>query len=247
MTFAEALRSFLSYEEEAQSVSIAAWDRSIPFMAELAERDGNKLYRRDVFAAAREDDLKGAVFALVWGYPAGHTDFRTRDQEVNLQAAMRNLEPVAHTIHSIRHYGCTDKNPLKRLNENPGLRTASTSKIAYFAGLEHKNSRCLILDQQVMRAILTEAYPELDDLRLALAKRDHAAPFPPGFESRMVDAPRSYPVYISGMADLAARLDHEFKVDEIERFLFELGREIGRTPKTKRWTTLSKSVLPLAA
>lgn len=243
MTFATALRTFLETEEEAQEVNIDVWDRNIPFMDEIAAFQGRNLYRGDVFAAAREDDVKGAVFALVWGYPDGHTFYRNKGMPINLQTAMLNLEPVARTIHSIRHYGTTDKNPLRRLNANPGLRTASTSKIAYFANLEHRQHRLLILDQQVMRAILTEDFSELNDLRSTIAKRQAAAAFPDGFESRMVDAPASYPAYIEGMGKLAKSLDHEFEADEIERFLFELGREIGRTPNTRQWQHLSRSVI----
>lgn len=240
MTFAEALREFLKHDEVADVVKLHVWDKPFPYKADLNQFAGKKLRRADVFAAANESDEKGAIFALVWGYPDGHTDYRTRNRETSLQAAMGDIENVGRKIHSIKE----EYEVVSKLNEHPGLGTASTSKIAYFAGLKHYGNECLIFDMQVVRSILTQAYRELDMLREGLKLDLIGSSYSGNFSKHVrdqVDDEAKYLAYIKCMPELRRSLGGEFESDDIERFLFELGREHGRTAKTKKFTTLSKS------
>lgn len=240
MTFAEALREFLKHDEVADVVKLHVWDKSFPYKADLNQFAGKKLRRADVFAAAKESDEKGAIFALVWGYPDGHTDYRNRNLETSLQAAMGDIEGVARTIHSIRAYD----DPVAKLNKHNGLGAASTSKIAYFAGLEERGNQCLIFDMHVVRSILTQGFSELDSLRarmgLPLIGNQYVKDFG-GYVRKQVDKEANYRSYIEGMAELTRALRYDFEADDIERFLFELGKEHGKTPNQQKFSALSKS------
>ncbi|KQN09056.1 hypothetical protein [Sphingomonas sp. Leaf28] len=243
MNFAEALQEFLTAPEEGQKVRPHVWDNTLPFIDSALALGEKPLLRSNVFAAFKEGDEKGSVFALVWGYPDGHTNYMTKGAPVSLQVAMRDAHYIGDVLGSLREYGTTKKNPLSSLNEIPGLFTASTSKLAYFAGLDHRGDRCLILDQQVMRAIMSEDYRELDDLRAAILKDPMPGRIEQGREVRAVNAPNSYPRYIEEMGKLAKSLGSDVDAEDVERFLFELGRDIHRTTNTRKWRALSKSVV----
>lgn len=245
MTFADALRSFLTHSERGQAFKPNAWQIALPYLSEFQAFESGKLLRETVFAAAQESEEKGAVFALVWGFPAGYTSYLnqgSRKPKATLQTAIRDhLERLGKLIHSIREYGPRLGTPVDDLNIIRGLKTASTSKIAYFAGLRHNGNPCLIFDQQVIRAVGAQDYPELARMRLRLTERTAAGQIDNKNVTAFVDQPGNYEAYLEEVARLAGEMEWEFEEAQIERFLFELGSDIGRSKRL--WTDLSRGVV----
>lgn len=243
MIFADALREFLKHDERAQVFNPGSWHIALPYLPELKAFEG-KITRDAVFTAARESDEKGAVFALVWGFPDGftsHFNQGNRKPRPTLQSAIRDdLERLGNLIHSIRQYGPRLGTPVDDLNSIPGLGTASTSKIAYFAELKHNGNPCLILDQQVVRAVCAQYYPELTGLRLSLTGMEDPSQIDKAKPTAIVEQKGNYEAYLGEVARLAGKMDWEFEEAQIERFLFELGSDMGR-PKPL-WSALSRSV-----
>lgn len=95
---------------------------------------GARLPRRFVLALAAVDPEAGVVASLVWGFPKGGPQGRWR----SFAEAFRRADRYAGILADIRSARAkvAARDALDRLNAvQPGVGFASTSKIAYFAGL----------------------------------------------------------------------------------------------------------------
>jgi hypothetical protein len=96
----------------------------------------------------------------------------------------------------------------------PRIATATTSKMAYFAGLVADEGACLIYDSMVRRAIRARSDGEFTALKAIITRRK--ADLLPSEQAE------TYGLYLAATHAMAARLN--VQGDQIELFLF-LGRE----------------------
>ncbi|HEX8301447.1 hypothetical protein [Sphingomonas sp.] len=204
-----------------------AWKKhSLPYVDELTERfSRNEFTRADVKQAFREDVRKGVVFSLVWGFPNG---FINPKRPADLRNAWPHIDKLVDKVRSLqgRPGDCTPTEIIKALNTPiSGIATSSTSKIAYFAGIQATSGRCLIYDSQVIKAIVSETFAELYSLRIQLVRqRDETLPF--GKKVQSVNQVTTYLDYISGINSLCRKLERRFEPDQVEEVLFAAGRAI---------------------
>lgn len=200
----------------------------LPYQDEIAAL--GTLLREHVFDAMKESLHKGMIFALVWGYQGGKTHGKSASaekQEATLQWAMAHPDVLLDAIQRLRYAPRNARETIRRLNQQPGVSSASTSKVAYFARLEAREGNCLIFDRQVAKAIYKLDLPELAPLREAL--------FPPSAIkaderktiSFVAQSSSSYQPYLSGIYDLSRTLGRGIDGEDIERFLFRQGRILG--------------------
>jgi len=217
---------FLERDEVGQRFNPGAWEGAeVQYLNELNAING-PILRQHVFDAFRESTHKGITYSLVWGYPSGRT-YAGTENDTNLKGALRNPQRLVDAVDSLIYASRNALETVKRLNRQPGLGIASTTKVAYFAQLETGAGKCLIFDRQVTKASLTLDYPELADfqaeLRSLYAKRKTNA----DLINVIAQASAAYPIYLDHAYKLARVIGRGVTGDEVERFLFERGREIG--------------------
>ncbi|WP_406852569.1 hypothetical protein WEU32_01065 [Brevundimonas sp. BH3] len=138
-----------------------------PHANEYVELDGQRFTRAMVFAHFQENDAKGVISTIKWGYPKGSLTmgkwqafsdaFRTKNIVEALNILRKNPRSAPETVRLLN--GCVK-----------GIGTATTTKIAYFAGLSSTEGRCLIYDSMVRRTIARGAGDEFSDLSIILNK-----------------------------------------------------------------------------
>lgn len=174
--------------------------------------DGSILTRAHIVAHFGQSIRQGVTSAIKWGYPRGIT---SRGQWTGLSAAFRS-DDLVREIEALRAEPPRSATEIiQRLNHHvAGVGAATTSKLAYFAGVSAIEGRCLIYDSMVRRAIRARSDPEFADLKQIIGERDgdllpyqHAA---------------TYGRYLQAAHAMAARLG--VQGDQIELFLF-IGRE----------------------
>lgn len=174
-------------------------------------QDGMWLSRADVFNHFGQSDRKGVISTIKWGYPKG----TARGNCKGFSDAFRS-DRLVSAIAELRQNGPIPAAQLiAALNEQvTGISTSTTSKIAYFAGLEATEGACLIYDRMVCRAILCRSDPEFMQLRNILQQRDgDILPY---------QQVRTYGLYLTAAHAMAQRLG--VTGAQIELFLF-IGRE----------------------
>jgi hypothetical protein len=207
----------------AKEIANASWDFSeLRCHAEISTYQGvlTRDFVRDTYkpACAR----RSIEWTMVWGYPKG----RIYISRPNMKLALNSADAVAQKI-----------NELKARADNPtageclaeihavskGIATSTSSKIAYFAGLQAREGKCLILDEQVLASIL---YNRFDELRLLICK---ILPRRPStytcLGEQLADAKRNqqvvYGSYVRTLNRLAAQSGKTAVT--LERFLFANG------------------------
>ena len=189
-----------------------------PFFASYAEYNGQRFTRRIVFEHFAQSAAKGVISAIKWGYPNGG---RPGGIWRPFSAAFRSTGYV-DAINELRVTPAPSAFAIvSRLNRIvPGVGTATTTKIAYFARLKSSDGpgsveiECLIYDSMVRRAIAHRHDPDFVDLRSELIHllRDIS---PAAQEA-------TYGLYLQSVH--AAALRHRVRSDQIELFLFRFGR-----------------------
>lgn len=226
MKLRDDILAFLERDENGQRFKPSAWEGlELRYMDELLAI-GGPLLREHVFDAFQESTHKGVTYALVWGYPNGRT-YAGTENDTSLKTALRDPSQLIDTVDSLRYASRNALTTIKQLNRQRGLGIASTSKVAYFARIETGAGECLIFDRQVTKALLTLDYPELLPVRSALMRllenRKRAAD--PIDILAQLDA--AYPIYLEHAYELARIVGRGVSGEDVERFLFEQGREIG--------------------
>lgn len=177
---------------------------------EWFENQKQALTRGDVFRAFRISDELGLLATLKWGFPGGA-------QRLNPKPFNRVIWSLAEFAAKLtRARATSDANAATLLGslDEPGIGPATTSKIAYFAGLTTAEGACLIYDQMVRRAIRRLADPEFDELKPLLGASEV------GFDAKRQRA--TYGTYIIAVCGLAKRCG--VTPAQIELHLFKLGR-----------------------
>lgn len=185
------------------------YDQPYPHHDEYA--DGQMLRRADVFAHFDQSIRKGIVSAIKWGYPRGRmpggrwhpfsSAFRVKAFERHLEelqaAESRSATAIIATLNEVV----------------PRIGTATTSKLAYFAGVTAAEGRCLIYDSMVRRAIRVRTDPEFAELKAMIVRR--TGDLPPA------EQVNTYGFYLQAVHGMAERLG--VQGEQVELFLF-LGR-----------------------
>jgi hypothetical protein len=224
--FKSDLLAFLEEPEQGNQFNPAVWDADMPFMEELRAIEGS-LLRYHVRDAFQHSTHKGVIYSLVWGYPQGKTYGMEDSKKENLKSAMRDPDLIVDMVDALRRFPRSALDTVKLLNEQKGLGIASTTKIAYFAGLDTRYGPCLIYDRQVTKALFKLPYRELADAKAALwADQKNDGP-----EKRMIDwaagRDKSYSVYLDHAYQLARLVGRGTEGEDVERFLFVRGKEMG--------------------
>lgn len=223
--FRDDVLAFRETEEAGEDFRPHAWNADdLQYFDELLAIKG-PILREHVFKAFEHSVHKGVTFSLVWGYPSGRT-YAGTENEANLKNALRDPSVLIETVETLLIDSRNALQTIKMLNRQRGLGTASTTKVAYFAEIETGPGKCLIFDKQVTKAILTLQYPELTEVKQGLMSLSRG-----GSLSDMIDTvaqkERSYPVYLDHAYRLARLVGKGTTGEDIERFLFTNGRELG--------------------
>lgn len=165
-----------------------------------------RLERHHVFTDFGTSLTKGTISAIKWGYPKGglpggrwkmfSTAFRSGAFEAKIVELRQKPDLSAVEI-------------ITALNSvQPGIKTATTSKLAYFAGLVAREGPCMIYDAMVRRAIRVRNDPEFAALRALLPVRDLT----------VLQQQETYGCYIQGLEAMARRCGTT--PVQVEHFLF---------------------------
>lgn len=195
-----------------------------PYEFHDAIGDGAGISRQMIFEAFQHSTQKGIVLALEWGFPRGRFPGGSWRP---LAEAFRSPElctAIAQLEGSEDGDACEIISQLNAVI--PGLSTASTSKLAYFARLTSRQGPCLILDSRVIAAIRrldVDRYPEFGIVKAMLggAQNLQRPPTP----AKVVSA---YGAYLTATHAYTARRAHErgleTHADQIEFALFQSNR-----------------------
>ena len=162
---------------------------------------------------------RSIIWTLVWGYPKG----RIQMNRPNMKSAVRSASPISRAINSMLDCETpfSANEVLTRIHEvSSGVRTSTSSKIAYFAGIKTREGVCLILDEKVIASIL---YNRFDQLRPLSRKM---LPAPPATYSclgaQIVDATKRQEAIYADYVRCLNRLAQQRGIapDMLEGFLF---------------------------
>ncbi len=193
-----------------------------PFHDAYTELDGQRFTRQHVFQHFAQSTIKGINSAIKWGYPRGG---RPGGRWHAFSDALRTGE-YADAIERMRQSpSATAQQIVLRLNAIVvGVGTATTTKMAYFAGLAARGGpteserSCLIYDSMVRRAIWHRTDEDFGELHRLL--RDVRWPITPNKEAA------TYGLYLDSANRMAER--HNVRMEQIELFLFRCGRTLQR-------------------
>jgi len=175
-------------------------------------RDGKAFTRADVFADFADSLEKGVISTIKWGYPKGG---RPGGAWHAFSDAFRQASRYVDAIERLRKAPQSAEAVLTTLNRIvPGVGTATTSKIAYFSGLEALEGPCLIYDSMVRRAIVASVDPVFAKLRAVLEGRKN------DISPQTQEA--TYGLYLTSVGAVATRLD--VTPAQVELVLFRIGR-----------------------
>lgn len=214
--------NFSNWKPTGDERKDGSWPLSAhPVYAEVGAHCGNltRDFVRRTFSAACDD--RAIIWTLVWGYPKG----RIQISRVNMRSALASTGRIADAVTAMRDDTAIAANDaLARIHDvSKGVKTSTSSKIAYFAGLRAREGQCLILDEKVIGSIL---YNRFDQLRPLIRKMLSC---PPGsyrcLGEQIADAKKRqaqiYGDYVWHMNRLAEK--QGLAPDALEAFLFANG------------------------
>lgn len=181
--------------------------------ADFAALDQQRFTRQMVFDHFGTSDRKGVVSAIKWGYPKGSLP---GGKWRSFSAAFRSADLVAR-IGELRAAPAGAHETVASLNACvKGIGTATTTKLAYFAGLmTAEGHQCLIYDSMVRRAIRGIEMQEFADLA-AIIRRS-----PRDLTPRQQED--TYGLYLHGVHQVAVVRGVE--PEAVELALFLAGRQ----------------------
>lgn len=209
-----------NWQPSEREMSEGTWSLSdLIYEDEIGQHSGD-LDRAFVRATYQpECSERSIIWTLVWGYPKG----RIQMNRPNMKSALRSASSIAEAINGIVSSEKTfsANEVLTKIHEvSTGVRTSTSSKVAYFAGMETHEGVCLILDEKVIASIL---YNRFDQLRPLIKKM---LPLSPAAYSclgeQIADATKrqeaGYGDYVRCLNRLAGQ--HGTTPDALEAFLF---------------------------
>jgi hypothetical protein len=198
-----------------------------PYSQDFVALDSKPFSRRTVFKHFEESVSKGIISAIKWGYPTGG---RPGGSWQAFSTAFRDMRYADLVGTLLAQEASLATSALVKLNAIlPGIGTATTTKIAYFAGLkveiEHgKIAPCLIYDSMVRRAIKHGHEETFASLREVLNR--HRRDLPP---KQQQDTYASYLTCVCAFAEQRRVLPAQ-----IELWLFRAGRKIDPVSGTEK-------------
>lgn len=239
MSLSSDLADFLAEPETGNPFNPAAWLPGVAFEREFKAHKG-PILRKHVFAKAKGRVFRGIVWSLVWGYPRG----KQAGDDKSLKTAMENLENMAIQVAYLQGKTTCSIEMLRMLNDaRRGLSTASTTKIAYFAGLKTTEGDALIFDQQAITALIERNDPEFAGLMASEPFARYAGKDRNVRVTTALNRVEHYKEYLIHMHSVAAQLG--VRADDIERFLYNWGRKVRSVEGiAKRKATQAKKNAP---
>ena len=183
------------------------------YSADFAALDQQRFTRQMVFDHFGVSDRKGVVSAIKWGYPKGSLP---GGKWRAFSAAFRS-DGLVELIDKFRVAPATAHETVAVLNACvTGIGTATTTKLAYFAGLvTTEGHQCLIYDSMVRRAVRGIDMQEFAELA-AIIRRS-----PRDLTPRQQE--ETYGLFLCGVHQAAAVRGIE--PDAVELALFLAGRQ----------------------
>jgi hypothetical protein len=170
--------------------------------------ESGKLSRQDVFDLAETKPELGVIAAIVWGFPRGG---RPGGQWMSFAEAFDASKRFADVLSTLQALASPATEAIEQLNQLlKGVGFATTTKIAYFAGISFREGPALIYDANVIKAITAagsrwaEAFPRTRSIL--------------GSSNFYPKATRSYGSYIEEASALATRLRTTPNVIEVALF-----------------------------
>ena len=170
----------------------------------------NQIFIKEVITLNRfnlfnsTDSIKKFVFkTLMWGYPTKGRGKNIENilENKNLKELIKILEGYKHNEISINQLG-------KDIKEISGVGLSTMTKFTHFLKTTINGNRAIILDLQIIAAINTGRFEELNQLK--------------GISYE--NAIKKYDEYLFIINDLSKKINVE--VDQIEIFLFTFGRTL---------------------
>lgn len=235
MSLTDELSDFLAKPQKGDPFNPRAWapreSFELRFEREFQQFTSTPILRQHVFAKAQGRTLRGIWWSLVWGYPRG----KQAGDDKSLKIAMSDLANMAYVVDVLRNKTPEADKLLNSLNgARKGLSTASTTKIAYFAGLQTTQGPALIFDQQAATAIIERNDPEFAPLLQSAPFARYAGKHRDVRVTTALRRTEHYREYLAHMYKLSD--DMGVAADDIERFLYEWGRKV----RTREGTEKSK-------
>ena len=188
------------------------WERHRVRGADLSafQADQLTITRQSIMRTFNSGDYGAGVIAtLMWGYPKGAIG----QTDVGMTTALLASSLIGEALKRLKEEPeASATNVLTTLNQTcTGIGPATTSKLAYFAGIKTTEGGALIYDNMVRRAInALRSDTEFDELRAQISLR----------KTNIANA--TYGTYIRAVINCASR--RTATADQIEHQLFRLGR-----------------------
>jgi hypothetical protein len=193
----------LPYEEQAFIPSSSAWTEILNYNHYPSEYFNweHGYSRKELFDSSL--DIDKLIKILMWGYPTG-------GRGKHIKQLIPKLEEVNGILQKYEGYN-VDSSALQKLvmalDPIEHLGRSTWSKLLYFCNIKYRDSRLLILDDRISKALSGKAFSEVT---FAKMKGYYA--------SRVTEKARLYVDYLDKMYDLAEKL--EVKSDQLELFFF---------------------------
>ncbi|MCF6348400.1 MAG: hypothetical protein L3J20_08895 [Flavobacteriaceae bacterium] len=150
------------------------------------------------------DNIKELIFkTLMWGYPT-----KGRGKNIENILENKNLKKLIRILESYKHNEISISQLRKDIKEISGLGLSTMTKFTHFLKTTINGNRAIILDSQIIAAINTGRFEELNQLK--------------GISYN--NAIKKYDEYLFVINDLSNKINVE--VDQIEMFLFIFGRTL---------------------
>lgn len=212
-----------NWQPKAKEITAGKWKLSdLIYHDEIGQHEGplTRDFIRSLYSPVCSE--RAVIWTLVWGYPKG----RIQLSRPNMQKAILSASRVSDAISDMRNVNSpiAANDALARIhNVSTGIKTSTSSKIAYFAGLQTQQGQCLILDEKVIGSILYNRFDQLRPLIRRMLSRPPASYRCLG--EQIADAKKRqaqiYGDYILHMNRLAGK--QGLAPDALEAFLFANG------------------------
>lgn len=212
-----------NWQPKAKEITARTWQLSDLIYHDEIEQHKGPLTRdfiRSLYTPTCSE--RAVIWTLVWGYPKGRIHLSRSNMRKAILSASRIADAVSEMRSASKAIAANDV--LARIHDDStGIKTSTSSKIAYFADIETKEGQCLILDEKVVASIL---YNRFDQLRPLIRKM---LPRPPAsyrcLGEQIADAKERqaqiYGDYVRDMNRLAQQ--QGIAPDAMEAFLFANG------------------------
>jgi hypothetical protein len=212
-----------NWQPKPKEIAAQTWAFSdLIYCNEIEQHEGplTRDFIRSLYSPACSE--RAVIWTLVWGYPKGRIQLSRPNMRKAILSASRVADAISDMRRASKPIAANDALALIH-NVSTGIKTSTSSKIAYFAGLKTQQGQCLILDEKVIGSIL---YSRFDQLRPLIRKM---LPRPPAsyrclgeqIEDVKKRQAQIYGDYVLHMNRLAEK--QGIASDALEAFLFANG------------------------